>query len=139
MKAVEIRPIVFSDGAVLKIAEVKAGFPSPAADFTGETIDLNRELIRHPSTTFCARARGTSMKDAGISDGDLLIIDRSLEPEDGRIAVCYIDGEFTLKRIRKGRGCLWLVPANPDYKPIKVTPENDFTIWGILTHVIKSF
>jgi len=79
------------------------------------------------------------MKDLGIDDGDLLIIDKSLEPSNGKIAVCFIDGEFTLKKIQLEKDFVWLVPANKKYKPIKVTENNDFVVWGIVVHVIKSF
>jgi len=124
----------------LPLAEgIKAGFPSPAADYSGLSIDLNTELIKHPSSTFYARVKGDSMVDAGINDGDLLIIDKSLEPSDGKIAVCCIDGEFTLKRIRIKADGVYLYPANSNYRPIPVTNENEFLIWGILTHAIKSF
>ena len=116
-----------------------AGFPSPAMDFIDLSIDLNRHLIRHPSSTFYGRVKGNSMRDAGIHDGDLLIIDKSLSPDDGRIAVCYIDGEFTLKRIRKDKDCCWLDPANEAFQPIRVGEDNDFMIWGLVTHVIKKF
>jgi DNA polymerase V len=118
---------------------ISAGFPSPALDSVDIAIDLNKHLIKHPSATFFGRAKGESMKDAGIGDGDLLIIDKSIEPTNDKIAVCYIDGEFTLKRIRlDSEGC-WLMPANEKYKPIKVTEDNDMRIWGIVTHVVKSF
>lgn len=116
---------------------ISAGFPSPALDFIDLSIDLNRHLIKHPSSTFYGRVKGDSMKDAGIHDGDLLVIDKSLNPGNDKIAVCYIDGEFTLKRIRIEKDCCWLLPANEQYRPIKVTEENDFMIWGIVTHVIK--
>lgn len=117
---------------------ISAGFPSPADDFLDGSIDLNKELIKHPSSTFYGRVKGNSMVDAGLSNGDLLVIDKSLEPKNGKIAVCYIDGEFTIKRIKISKDCVYLMPANPDYKPIKVTSENDFLIWGIVTNVIKS-
>ena len=117
---------------------ISAGFPSPALDFIDLSIDLNRHLIQHPSATFYGRVKGQSMKDAGIHDGDLLIIDKSLEPVSGKIAVCCIDGDFTLKRIRIDAGELWLMPANDSYSPIKVDECNDLRIWGIVTHVIKS-
>ena len=122
-------PLPFADQGV------KAGFPSPAQDYMTDSIDLNRELIRHPATTFYARADGDSMKDCGIDDGDLLIIDKSLDPLDGDIVVAYIDGEFTLKTVRfdEKENCIWLVPANEEYSPIKITEENDFLIWGVLT------
>ena len=118
---------------------ISAGFPSPALDFVDLSIDLNIHLIKHPSSTFYGRVKGHSMKDEGINDGDLLVIDKSLEPIDGKIAVCYIDGEFTIKKIKLDNNVCWLMPANDKYKPIKVNPDNDFLIWGIVTHVIKSF
>lgn len=118
---------------------ISAGFPSPALDFVDLSIDLNKHLIKHPAATFYGLVKGFSMQDAGISDGDLLVIDKSIEPADGKIAVCYIDGEFTIKRIKIEKNTCWLLPANEDYNPIKITPENDFLVWGIVTHVIKSF
>ncbi len=118
---------------------ISAGFPSPALDFVDQTIDLNKQLVRHPSATFYGRVKGISLKDAGIDDEDLLVIDRSIEPESGKIAVCYIDGEFTAKRIDVRNDELWLMPENDAYPPIKVEEDSDFVIWGIVTHVIKSF
>lgn len=120
-------------------AGISAGFPSPALDFVDISIDLNKHLIKHPSATFYGRVKGHSLKNAGIDDGDLLIIDRSLEPQNGKIAVCYIDGEFTAKRIKIKKNEIWLMPENENYSPIKVEKENDFLVWGIVTHVIKSF
>ena len=117
---------------------ISAGFPSPAADFVDISIDLNRHLIKHPSATFFGRVKGLSMKDAGIDDGDLLIIDKSIEPTDGKIAVCFVDGEFTLKRIKIEKDEVWLMPANEKYKPIVITKDNDLRIWGVVTHIIKS-
>lgn len=116
---------------------IKAGFPSPAQDFMDLSIDLNNELIRHPASTFYGRVKGDSMIDAGVNDGDILIIDKSLEPKNGDMAVCFIDGEFTIKYIKIEKTVIWLVPANEHYKPIKVTEENDFLIWGIVTYSIK--
>lgn len=117
---------------------IKAGFPSPAEDFLDASIDLNKELIKNPSATFYGRVKGDSMQDAGIANGDLLIIDKSLEPRDGKVAVCFIDGEFTIKRIKLDKNICWLMPANPSYKPIKVTEENEFMVWGIVVHIIKT-
>lgn len=117
---------------------IRAGFPSPAADFIDSSIDLNKHLIKHPSATFYARTKGDSMKDAGIFDGDLLIVDKSIDPVDGKIAICYIDGEFTVKRIKKENDELWLMPANKAYQPIRMQEGNNLMIWGIVTHVIKS-
>lgn len=125
--------LTFADGGI------RAGFPSPAQDYMCESIDLNRELVRHPATTFYARAVGDSMKGCGIDDGDLLVIDKSIEPREGDIVVAFIDGEFTLKKVKlePNGSCLWLMPANEDYPPIKVTEDNHFIVWGVLTYNIK--
>lgn len=130
-----------SIGLALPYADegVRAGFPSPAQDYMSENIDLNRELVRHPATTFYARVVGDSMRDAGIDDGDLLIVDKGIEPQEGDVVVAYVDGEFTLKRIHitDDRKELWLMPANDHYPPIRVTEENHFQIWGVVTYNIK--
>ena len=131
-------------GISVELPEIKAGFPSPAQDYVENGIDLNRELVKNPSSTFFGRARGSSMEGAGIFDGDLLIIDKSLEPREGAIAVCFIDGEFTLKRIHfeKHEGlvtAIWLQPENEQFTPIKVTQDNQFIIWGIVVHSVRSF
>ncbi|BDX38876.1 SOS-response transcriptional regulator UmuD-like protein [Tenuifilaceae bacterium CYCD] len=115
---------------------IKAGFPSPAQDYIDIALDLNKELVKNPSSTFYGRVRGNSMIDAGINDGDILVIDKSLSPTDGKKAVCYIDGEFTIKTLKVTKNELLLMPANPNFKPIKVTEENDFMVWGIVTYVI---
>lgn len=120
-------------------AGISAGFPSPAMDFIDLSIDMNRYLIKRPSSTFYGRVKGVSMKNCGIDDGDLLVIDKSINPSNNKIAVCYIDGEFTVKRINVNEGACWLIPENKNYRPIKITEDNDFQIWGIVTHVIKSF
>lgn len=117
---------------------IKAGFPSPAADFDGTKISLDAMLIKNKEATFYARASGNSMTGAGIDDGDILVIDRSLEPLNHKIAVCFIDGDFTVKRIKIEKDCVYLVPENNDYQPIKVTEENQLLIWGIVTFVVKS-
>jgi DNA polymerase V len=116
---------------------IKAGFPSPAADFDETRISLDKSLVKNPDTTFYAKANGQSMKGAGIDNGDIMIIDRSLEPRNNKIAVCLIDGEFTVKRIKKTKDELLLVPENSDFQPIKITEENHLVIWGIVTYVIK--
>lgn len=116
---------------------VSAGFPSPADDPMEGKLDLNRELIRNPASTFFARVSGVSMIDDGVSDGDLLLIDKSVEPYDGCLAVCFIDGEFTLKRFKDMGDHALLTPANKDYKPIKVTADNDFMVWGVVRYLIK--
>jgi DNA polymerase V len=117
---------------------VSAGFPSPATDFLGNEIDLNKELCKNPLATFYIKVNGNSMINAGISDKDILIVDRSLEPQNNKIAVCFIDGEFTVKRIQVEDDCLYLMPENPSYPAIKVTEENELVIWGMVTYVIKS-
>lgn len=116
---------------------VSAGFPSPALDFMENSINLNRDLSDNPLATFFIKVKGNSMVDAGIDDNDILIVDRSLSAENKKIAVCLIDGEFTVKRIKFDTDCLWLLPENKNYTPIKVTEENQFLIWGIVTYVIK--
>lgn len=116
---------------------IQAGFPSPAQDYISETIDLNREIVIHPASTFYGRVSGDSMIGEGVNDGDLLVIDRSLEPEDGDLAVCCVEGEFTLKSIKIEPDCIWLIPANEMFDPILVTPDTRFTVWGVVTHVIK--
>jgi DNA polymerase V len=117
---------------------IKAGFPSPAADFDGAKISLDSFLVKNKDATFYARAKGNSMIGAGINDGDILVVDRSLEPANNKIAVCLIDGEFTVKRIKVEKDGIYLTPENTDYKPILVTEDNVLIIWGIVTYVIKS-
>jgi DNA polymerase V len=117
---------------------VSAGFPSPAADFMDDNIDLNKELSQNPAATFYIKVKGNSMIDAGIDDKDVLVVDRSIEPRDNKIAICCVDGEFTVKRIKVATDCLYLMPENTNYEPIKVTEENQLIIWGIVTYVIKA-
>lgn len=137
---------------------IHAGFPSPAQDYMTGVVDLNRELVRHPAATFYGRVVGDSMVDAGVDEGDVLVIDKAVEPQEGDMVVCCVDGEFALKHISfhapssgpvKTAGkqpvsynilhCkdIWLLPANSRYKPIHVEEGNDFTIWGTVTYVIK--
>jgi DNA polymerase V len=116
---------------------IKAGFPSPAQDYIDKTIDLNIELIKNPATTFYARVKGNSLIDADIQDGDLLVVDKSLEAKDGDLAVCSIDGEFTLKYISIKNNEVFLLPANDEFKPIKIINTNDFMVWGVVTFSIK--
>lgn len=116
---------------------IKAGFPSPAADFDGSRISIDQIVVKNAMATFYAKANGNSMTGAGIDDGDILVIDKSIEPQDGKIAVCFIDGEFTVKRIKVQENSLLLLPENSLFEPIEVTQENDFIIWGIVTYVVK--
>ena len=124
-------------GAILVETGISAGFPSPAEDFKQERLSLDEELVKNKEATFFARVSGQSMINAGLNDNDLLIIDRSLEPEHNKIAVCFLDGEFTVKRLRVEKDGVWLQPENDSYKPIKITQDNQFIIWGIVTNVIK--
>lgn len=117
---------------------ISAGFPSPAQDYIDLSLDLNKELITNPSSTFFGRVKGSSMIDAGIEDGDLLVIDKSLEPQNGDTTVCFIDGEFTLKYVKIDKDEIFLIPANRDFKPIRITAENNFCIWGVVTYSIKN-
>jgi DNA polymerase V len=116
---------------------ISAGFPSPADDFKETRISLDRELVKNKEATFYARVSGDSMVGAGLDDGDLLVIDRSLNPENGKIAVCLVDGEFTVKRIKKEKNGLYLMPENKKYKPIELKEENELIIWGVVEYVIK--
>ncbi len=116
---------------------VSAGFPSPALDFMETCIDLNKVLSENPLATFFIKVEGNSMIDAGIENQDVLVVDRSLEPENNKIAICFIDGEFTVKRIKADKNGLWLMPENKAYKPLKVTEDNQFMVWGIVTYIIK--
>lgn len=133
-----IRPDFKSELTIPMIADgVSAGFPSPAQDFMENNIDLNKELSENLLATFYIKVAGNSMVDAGIDDKDILVVDRSLEPADKKIAICFVDGEFTVKRLKLEKDCLYLMPENSNYEPIKVSEENNFIIWGIVTYVIK--
>ena len=116
---------------------ISAGFPSPAEDFKEIRISLDRELVKNKEATFYARVSGDSMVGAGLDDGDLLVIDRSKNPESGKIAICLVDGEFTVKRIKKDKNKLYLMPENKKYKPIELKEENELIIWGVVEYVIK--
>ncbi|MDD4971319.1 MAG: translesion error-prone DNA polymerase V autoproteolytic subunit [Paludibacter sp.] len=136
-KTLEIYPV--ENASTIRneyIGDLKAGFPSPASDFLNESIDLNKYVTTHPTATYYARANGISM-EGDFNDGDLLVIDRSLDFTEGKIVVCFIDGEFTVKRIKKDAEGVWLMPSSERFKPILVTAENDLRIWGVVTHVIK--
>jgi DNA polymerase V len=123
-------------GPPLYLSKVAAGFPSPADDYVELKLDLNKFLIQHPSATFYVKVKGDSMKNGGINDGDILVVDRSLEPRNNHIAVCILDGEFTVKKLKKIKDKLFLIPENPDFEPINVTERHDFKIWGIVSYII---
>ena len=123
----------------LVMGDVKAGFPSPAEDIR-EKLDLVKLLVKHKASTFFFRIDGVSMVDAAMDDGDIIIVDRAVEPYNNCKAVCYIDGEYTVKRVEMLDGRVRLMPANElndKYKPIEVSPENQFMIWGVVTYTIK--
>jgi len=130
----------FEPGAPLKLpfylAAVAAGFPSPADDFIDRSLDLNEHLVTHPAATFFVRVHGDSMQGAGIRSGDILVVDRALDPADHKVVVAALDGELTVKRIRIRDGRLFLAPENPAFPPIEVTAEASFEIWGVVTYVI---
>ncbi len=143
MKEIEIMSGMFDTALELPYADsgVRAGFPSPAQDYLDRSLDFNKELIPHPAATFYANVVGLSMIDAGIDEGDIIVIDRSLEPKQGDIVVAYVDGEFTMKYLdlsEQPRGVIWLRPGNPDFPAFKITPDDDFTVWGVVSKVIKN-
>ena len=124
--------------AFLAGSDIKAGFPSPADDFLDIPLDLNKKLIQNPPSTFFVRVQGDSMIGARINNGDLLIVDKSLSPLNGDIAICYLNGEFTVKQLKFEKNSITLMPANDKYTPIIVSTDSDFMIWGIVRHIIKS-
>ena len=118
------------------VGGIIAGFPSPADDFVYESIDLNKLIVKHPDATFYARVRGQSMMGDFMED-DLLVIDRSIDWTDNKIALCYVDNEFTLKRLKIENGKCFLIPSNSDFPIIEVDNEKDVIVWGIVTYSIK--
>jgi DNA polymerase V len=120
------------------LARVPGGFPSPADDYLEGKLDLNQYLVKHPAATFFVRVTGDSMIGAGIHSGDLLIVDRSLEPKDGNVVIASVDGELTVKRLSLRQGKLVLLPDNDKYQPIEVVGETAFEVWGVVTNVIHS-
>ena len=119
-------------------SSVSAGFPSPAENDIENELDLNELLIKHPVATFFLRVAGESMIYAGIHHGDILIVDRSLEPGNGKIVIASLNGELTVKRLRKHQGRIYLMAENEKYPPIEITEETDFLIWGVVTNVIHA-
>ncbi len=120
----------------LFLSKVPAGFPSPADDYIEGTLDLNEHLIKHKAATFFVRVTGDSMLGAGIHDGDLLIVDRSLEAQDKSVVVAVVNGEFTVKRIKKEQARVWLMPENKNYQPMEMLEGSELEIWGVVTSVI---
>lgn len=120
----------------LFLSRVKAGFPSPADDYLEGKLDLNEHLIKHKAATFFVRVSGNSMEGAGIFDGDLLIVDRALEPKHKSVVIAVVNGEFTVKRIKKEKGRVWLMPENKDYSPMELKDGSECEVWGVVTNVI---
>lgn len=120
------------------LASVSAGFPSPADDLIDKKLDLNEALIAHPAATFFVRVQGESMKDVGILNEDLLIVDRALSAKTGQVVVAVINGEFTVKKIKKEKERLFLLPENKDFSPLEITEEMEFMIWGVVTYAIHT-
>ena len=121
---------------------IKAGFPSPADDYLRDSLDFNRDLIKNPEATFYGRVSGDSMRDAGINEGDIAVIDRSLQPTDGDVIVAYVNEEFTIKYLdltHKEEGYIELRPANPDYSPIRIDATDNFRVWGVVVWTIKQW
>ncbi len=122
----------------LLLARVAAGFPSPADDYMDRPLDIAEHLIRHPEATFFLRAQGQSMIGAGIHDGDLLVVDRAVEPVHNKVAIVAVDGELTVKRLHLRAGRVALLPENPDYEPLDVTGRDDVHVWGVVTYVVHA-
>lgn len=142
MKEIEIFSGDFSEELNLPYADggVFCGFPSPAQDYVDRTLNFNEDIIKHPSATFYAKAMGDSMIEAGIEEGDILVIDRALEPRDGDIVVAHINNEFTVKYLdisQKDKGIVKLLPGNSRYEPIVMHGEDVLNIWGVVSNIIK--
>ncbi len=142
MGNVKIRQGVFATSLELEHAGVRAGFPSPADDYSHDTLDFNRDYIRHPEASFYGDVEGDSMKDAGIFDGDRVIIDKAVEPHQGSIVVAFWNGEFTMKYLdltHKKDGYIELKSANPDFPVFRVEAGDNFEVWGVVIHLIRTF
>ncbi|AFY91185.1 LexA family protein [Chroococcidiopsis thermalis] len=138
IEAIYLPDYTTSYSLTLFLMPVSAGFPSPAEDFIEGKLDLNQHLIHHPAATFFVRVSGDSMIGAGIHCGDLLIVDRALEPVDGSVIIAVVDGELTVKRLHRTGDRLRLVAANDCYKPLEITEHMEFQIWGVVTNAIHS-
>lgn len=138
---VPLRMVSIIDGLLdtsfpLYCSKVSAGFPSPADDYLEPNLNLNQHLIKHPAATFFVRVSGESMIEAGIHNGDLLVVDRSLEPKDGKVVIAVINGELTVKRLNIKNGKTQLFPENKNYPTIEINEDMSFSIWGVVTSVI---
>lgn len=142
MKEIEIYSGDFSGDLKLQYADagIFCGFPSPAQDYIDRSLNFNEDIIKHPAATFYAKALGDSMIEAGIEEGDILIVDRALEPKDGNIVVAFYNNEFTVKYLdisKKDKGIVRLVPANPRYSPIVMKDGDELQVWGVVSYVLK--
>lgn len=141
MDTIDIIDGQYEDSGQLQfVSALKAGFPSPAEDYANASLDFNRDLIRHPEATFYARISGDSMQEIGIEDGDLAVIDRSLQPADGDVVVAFVNNEFTIKKLslqHKTDGYIELLPANANYAPIRIERPDEFQVWGVVAYTIK--
>jgi DNA polymerase V len=137
------KPLPLDSVTVLRIpfvtANIEAGFPSPADDHLEGQINLHEELIRNPAATFMVRVNGDSMRDAGISTGDVLLIDRSITPVDRHTVVAMVDGGFTVKNFRKKAGMVFLEAANAEFPPIQLGEDQELVVWGVVTYGIHKF
>lgn len=115
---------------------VRAGFPNPAEDARGTALDLNELVVRHPVATYYLRVEGDSMIGAGIVAGDIVVVDKSLEPKNGDIVIAAVDGDFTIKHLKREAGKAWLVAANHTYSPIALHEAADAQLWGVVTYII---
>lgn len=129
-------PLSGREGQPLYLAPVEAGFPSPADDYQDRKLDLHEYCVRNEAATFFVRAHGESMINAGIHDGDLLVVDRSLQAGHNRVVIAALDGELTVKRLVRRKGRVWLMPENPEYPPLDITEREHVHIWGVVSHVI---
>lgn len=138
--ACALRPVLAAQGLALPLygSKVPAGFPSPADDHVEDALDLNAHLVKRPAATFFVRATGDSMTGAGIHSGDLLVVDRSLEPKTGSIVIAVVNGELTVKRLRLEKGRVWLMPENPAYPELEIRDGLELVIWGVVAHVVHS-
>lgn len=143
MKSIKLIKGEFEEKVNLLLAPgIRAGFPSPAEDYLQESLDFNRDLIRHPEATFYGQVEGDSMEDAGINNGDIAVIDRSVEPQHGDVVVGYVNGEFTIKFLdltHREEGYIELRPANKNYQPIRIDENTKFEVWGVVIWTIKNW
>lgn len=143
MKSIKLIKGEFEEKVNLLLAPgIRAGFPSPAEDYLRESLDFNRDLIRHPEATFYGKVEGDSMEDAGINNGDIAVIDRSVEPQHGDVVVGYVNGEFTIKYLdltHREEGYIELRPANKNYQPIRIDENTKFEVWGVVVWTIKNW